>query len=355
MAYASGVSMQQLRYCPKCGRNEDDGADFCPACGTKLVVNTERLCSRCSVKVTVGAQISDDQIVRCVNCEQEVREGLHRFRKVFLSCCADGVLNRKKWEILKKRTLQEKIDRKEALAYVRGDAIHFLERTLAFAAADGIITAEEEQFILDLRRILDIPKPLAKPILDRLAYQKQLTDIRAGNLPKLRADRDLGLLPGERCHLDVPATYHRVGSKSLTLIPGRLVATNRKLRFYLSDRVIEVEWTEVNDVQRRSQGIYLELNTKTGNGQYDVKDPVLVEAIIDTLVRIARRQQLLPEEVDSKLDAEIKKEVWERDRGKCVKCGSNSYLHFSEIVPSSRGMMPSITNLHLICAKCQAL
>src|SRR5262249_660991 len=164
------------------------------------------------------------------------------------------------------------------------------------------------------------------------------------------------ILPaGEKCHLDVSATYQRIGSKSVTLMPGRLVATNRKLRFYLSDRVIEVEWTEVNDVQRRSTGVYLELNTKNGNGQYDVRDPVLVEAVIDTLVRMARRQPLLPDEVDSdKIDLDLKKEVWERDHGKCTKCGSSSHLHFSEVIPSAKGMLATTKNLHLICAKCLA-
>src|SRR5215471_3082679 len=100
MAYASGLSMQ-LRYCPKCGRNSDDQtADFCQACGSKLVASVERKCIRCNTKVTVpGAEQNPDQPVRCLKCEREVREGLHRFRKIFLSCCADGVLNRKKWEI----------------------------------------------------------------------------------------------------------------------------------------------------------------------------------------------------------------------------------------------------------------
>jgi hypothetical protein len=263
-------------------------------------------------------------------------------------------LNREKWAILKRRVNQERLDRKEALAYVRGDAMNFLERTLAFASADGVITEEEERFILDLRRILDIPRVMAKPILDRLAYQKELSDIRAGNLPRIKADKELGLPPAEKCYMDVPATYHRIGSKSISFLPGRLVASSKRLRFFLPDRIFEIDWTQVIEVERRNNGIYLELATRTGNGQYDVRDPQAVEAIIDTLVRLAGKKPLVSDEIkDSRIKAEIKREIWKRDKGKCVSCGSTSHLQFNEI--PGKGGSTSTGKFQLICNQCATM
>ncbi len=356
MADASDQSIP-FRYCPKCGTSEDPSSDFCPTCGSKLADAADRTCIRCDTKIGLNSpQRYNEQTGRCAKCEREVREGLHRFRKVFLTCCSDGILNKEKWAILKRRVNQERLDRKEALAYVRGDAMNFLERTLAFASADGIVTEEEERFILDLRRILDIPRPMAKPILDRLAYQKELSDIRAGNLPRIKADKELGLPPAEKCYMDVSATYHRIGSKSISYLPGRLVASSKRLRFFLPDRIFEIDWTQIIEVERRNNGIYLELANRTGNGQYDVRDPQAVEAIIDTLVRLAGKKPLVSEEIKAiRIDPEQKKEVWKRDKGKCARCGSTSHIQFDEIISQGKSGPTATGKYQLICNQCATM
>ncbi len=49
----------------------------------------------------------------------------------------------------------------------------------------------------------------------------------------------------------------------------------------------------------------------------------------------------------------VKVNVWERDRGKCVRCGSTENLHYDHDLPYSRGGT-SLTekNIRLLCAKC---
>lgn len=49
----------------------------------------------------------------------------------------------------------------------------------------------------------------------------------------------------------------------------------------------------------------------------------------------------------------VKKEVWKRDKGKCVLCGSQKNLHFDHELPFSKGGT-SLTakNIRLLCAKC---
>ena len=53
------------------------------------------------------------------------------------------------------------------------------------------------------------------------------------------------------------------------------------------------------------------------------------------------------------ISSEIKKEVWKRDNGKCVICGSTKNLHFDHDLPFSKGGT-SLTakNIRLLCAKC---
>ncbi len=52
------------------------------------------------------------------------------------------------------------------------------------------------------------------------------------------------------------------------------------------------------------------------------------------------------------IPSEVKKEVWKRDEGKCVLCGSTSNLHFDHELPFSKGGT-SLTakNVRLLCMK----
>ena len=48
----------------------------------------------------------------------------------------------------------------------------------------------------------------------------------------------------------------------------------------------------------------------------------------------------------------VKIEVWSRDKGKCVRCGSKENLHFDHILPFSKGGTSLLAkNIQLLCAK----
>jgi len=48
----------------------------------------------------------------------------------------------------------------------------------------------------------------------------------------------------------------------------------------------------------------------------------------------------------------VKVEVWKRDKGKCVMCGSRDNLHFDHDVPYSRGGSSLVAkNIQLLCAR----
>ena len=58
-------------------------------------------------------------------------------------------------------------------------------------------------------------------------------------------------------------------------------------------------------------------------------------------------------ETDARLiPSEVKAQVWKRDKGKCVQCGSKEHLHFDHILPYSKGgTSRDVRNIQLLCAR----
>lgn len=48
----------------------------------------------------------------------------------------------------------------------------------------------------------------------------------------------------------------------------------------------------------------------------------------------------------------VRSEVWRRDHGRCVNCGSKENLQFDHIIPVSQGGATSAKNLQLLCQSC---
>ena len=90
---------------------------------------------------------------------------------------------------------------------------------------------------------------------------------------------------------------------------------------------------------------------------YQVKNDGVRNVYIFTL-KLSNEQGL---EINSDIDlahtrlisSEIKKEVWKRDDGKCVICGSTKNLHFDHDLPFSKGGTSlTVSNIRLLCAEC---
>lgn len=49
---------------------------------------------------------------------------------------------------------------------------------------------------------------------------------------------------------------------------------------------------------------------------------------------------------------EVQREVWRRDGGRCVVCGSQERLEFDHTIPLSKGGANTARNIQLLCERC---
>jgi 5-methylcytosine-specific restriction endonuclease McrA len=52
------------------------------------------------------------------------------------------------------------------------------------------------------------------------------------------------------------------------------------------------------------------------------------------------------------IPSSVRQEVWRRDGGVCVKCGSRRNLEYDHIVPVSKGGSNTARNIELLCETC---
>lgn len=52
------------------------------------------------------------------------------------------------------------------------------------------------------------------------------------------------------------------------------------------------------------------------------------------------------------ISEKVQLQVWNRDKGQCVKCGSNEKLEFDHIIPVSKGGSNTARNIQLLCEVC---
>ncbi len=65
-----------------------------------------------------------------------------------------------------------------------------------------------------------------------------------------------------------------------------------------------------------------------------------------------RKEELKDLDHNGMIPTSVKLEVWKRDKGKCVQCGSTDNLHFDHILPFAKGGTSlKAENIQLLCAR----
>jgi hypothetical protein len=299
------------------------------------------------------AQIQEMEARHRRQDQQRVTAGLQAFSACFAEAANDRLLTGEEWGRMHAIAAEYALSFDQALQFIRPQALELLERTVAFAADDGVLTEEEEQHILRLFDALQLSTADTASLRERLFRMKNIFHIRSGDLP-LVADAGTYLESDESCHLKVEAGYQKQGARKSKLIPGRLIATTKRLYFASSTGGTQIPWKTVIGIERHRSAVLLELTQKSGAGAYEVDDPEMIEAILDTIVRIQKRRLLATaaEGPSRRIPHEVRLAVWHRDGAKCAECSATTYLEYDHIIPHSKGGASSAENVQLLCRRC---
>ncbi|MCM3922277.1 TerD family protein [Frankia sp. AiPs1] len=317
---------------------------------TPILTESDTSCGRCGARKRRRLL---GEPPACEECARAIRAYLWDWRARVVSSLTRDDPTGADLEPLWADLRYQRIPESAGWEIVRAVGPAHLERLAAFAFADGVIEPAEVDRIEAAAGRLHLAGPDLDALRQRLARGLELTRIGAGELPRLPAGA-LHIELDEIVHLDVPATLVQQTADGPRHAPGRLLATNRKLRFLgETGRGAELGLSKIVEVEARGGCVDIAATTTRGSGSYLVDDPQYVAAVLAGILRIARRQVIAPGSRASRtIPQEVKAEVWRRDGGVCVECGGGEHLEFDHVIPYSRGGASSVNNLQLLCRRC---
>ncbi|TQM25796.1 TerD family protein [Nocardia bhagyanarayanae] len=288
----------------------------------------------------------------CQYCEAEIEEFLtHWHTRAWRVLIGSGPQG-EPWEALWASLRYQRIDENIGRTALRGVGLSYVERLVTFAFADGAIQQPEYDIFERAIAELALTGPLIEDLRRRMHRGRTLCRLREGDLPMVRTP-GLHLDSEEKVHLDLVATHVRQLARGPKLTEGRLIASNKKLRFVGTGAGVEMPWSRVVSVHVEAGVVVIAATSARGGATFEVADPDYVAAALEGALRVAKRLVLTPGQRDSRsIPQEVKAEVWQRDGGKCVECGSAHYLEFDHVIPLSRGGATSASNLQILCRAC---
>ncbi|MEU1525206.1 TerD family protein [Nocardia rhamnosiphila] len=237
-------------------------------------------------------------------------------------------------------------------------AIAYLERVVTFAFADSQIEEHEldefERAVATLGAVtnLNLAQHHIEELRRRMLRGRSLTQVRAGELPRVQSPR-VHLEADEFTYLEADAMHVKYLANGPKHTAGRIIASNKKLRFVGPGAGSELPWAKIVSVTSEYGNVIVSATTARGGGTYQVHDPEWVAAVLEGALRVAKRLVLAPGQRDTRsIPPHVRAEVYQRDGGKCCQCGAIHYLEFDHVIPLSRGGATSVNNLQILCRQC---
>ncbi len=277
------------------------------------------------------------------------------YASVFAQAAADGVITAAEHEQLRRFRSVLGLSEQEATELVRDQAITIYRGLFYHLRQDGEITNEEEARLARLQAILCLTPADVAPYLSEVAEIKRRAALRRGELPSV-STRCL-LEAGEICHWIGECTYAWQTATTTKNICGDLIVTSNRIIFSSPTKSFEFSPTKIIDIQAYSNGLTISTSGSKGAGNYLTADAENLEAVLYGIVR--KHKYLLSESFSSSrtrhIPDTVKREVWYRDGGKCVRCGSVQYLEYDHIIPHCKGGANTVNNVQVLCRGCNAI
>jgi len=129
----------------------------------------------------------------------------------------------------------------------------------------------------------------------------------------------------------LPLHEELISSKVKELTKAQEIAKENELKEILKQEILDNENEKLEKEKRR------QLKTQ-------IRKELIEDGILSNFNESDLNREPIPKEV---LDR-----VWNRDGGKCVKCGSQEKIEFDHIIPFSRGGSNTYRNLQILCEQC---
>jgi len=121
---------------------------------------------------------------------------------------------------------------------------------------------------------------------------------------------------------------------------------------------VRIEWERIEQ-----ERIEQERREKDGIERERIEQERIRTLYTNSFERIAARNGYAEKELNNNnnhdqpkayrhIPSKVKNDVWIRDGGKCVNCGSGTNLHFDHIIPYSKGGGNTLKNIQILCSVC---
>lgn len=211
-------------------------------------------------------------------------------------------------------------------------------------------------FNIDKRGIIkeQVYKPLYEEILKILEYY-----YKDFNLPDLSAKNESTQIDRERCvekYLQVCKDYCNSEQPEFLNSPYgyktiREWGVNDNHNFeFVQSYLYDEDWERIiingykDDMHRVESIDNLWLKWKHMYTSHKQQKKFVYSFFIENEKRKTKKRETIPQSV--------KNQVWKRDNGICVKCGTNEKLEFDHIIPVVMGGSSTYRNLQLLCESC---
>jgi len=226
----------------------------------------------------------------------------------------------------------------ENLADVKQELLDLLMYYIRLCLADHDLNDQEMRAIRDLKRLFRIEEG------DCLALcSEEVSELLAVQMRRILADRQVD---------QVEALQKVQLQEAFDLGYDKVIELTRPfVEETVADIFEEATHTEGADIR------WTERRISALDTVYDF-NAFLDRHVADVIADIEKagrgyEASLLRERTRSRhIPQDVKDQVWRRDQGRCVQCGSNEELEFDHIIPFSRGGASTYRNVQLLCEIC---